>query len=209
MQEVDELFGGYSRHYHNIREKISGRFSVIPPNLWKTMSRIINPTIGHYGAKTWDKGVTFGLSTSGVHLGYFAKLLNNTENYSKALELTRNQFSSFSDMENEWGFGYGRMLIDIQNYLVDNVLAVTDKTSMAASVEARVPMLDHQIVELAFSVPEKINIGSSFQNTKISLKRAVKANLPYEVLNRPKSGFNGPVYDWISQKHQKIEDKNY
>jgi asparagine synthase (glutamine-hydrolysing) len=203
----DELFGGYSRHYPSFRDILSGRLPVIPLNFWKTLSRIVNPTIVHYGGKTWDKGVTFGLGTSGVHLGYFEKLLKNSGNYLKAMELTKNQFSLLSKMENDWGVGYGRMLVDIQNYLVDNVLAVTDKTSMAASVEARVPLLDHRIAELAFSVPEKINIGSSFQNAKVSLKSAVKENLPYEVLNRPKTGFNGPVYDWISKKHPKFEER--
>jgi asparagine synthase (glutamine-hydrolysing) len=203
----DELFGGYSRYYQRFRDMLSGRLSAVPLNFWKTLSRIVNPTIGHYGAKTWDKGVTFGLGTSGVHLGFFEKLFNNSGNYFKAMELTRNQFSSLSKMENDWGFGYGRMLFDVQNYLVDNVLAVTDKTSMAASVEARVPLLDHRLAELAFSTPEIINIGSSFLDTKVSLKKAIKSNLPYEVLNRPKTGFNGPVYDWISRKHSKFEDR--
>jgi asparagine synthase (glutamine-hydrolysing) len=99
------------------------------------------------------------------------------------------------------------MLVDVQNYLVDNVLAVTDKTSMAASVEARVPLLDHRLVELAFSVPEKINIGRDFHDSKVSLKKAIKSNLPYEILNRPKVGFNGPVYEWINKKHPKFEDR--
>ena len=120
------------------------------------------------------------------------------------MKLTRSQFSCLSDMEQLYGFGYGRMLTDIQNYLVDNVLAVTDRASMAASLEARVPLLDHRLAELAFSVPEKTNIGNSFQDTKTSLKTALKPNLPDKVLNRPKTGFNGPVYDWINKKTSKI-----
>ena len=203
----DEIFGGYHRHYKGLRDKVSGSLPAISLKFWKTLSRIVNPKIGHYGGLTWDKGTAFGLGTSGVHLGYFEKILNDSGNYLKAMELTRNQFSSLAKMENSCGFGYVRMLTDVQNYLVDNVLAVTDKTSMAASVEARVPILDHRLAELAFSVPEKINIGSSFQDTKVSLKMANRANLPYEVLNRPKTGFNGPVNDWISKKHPKIENR--
>jgi len=203
----DEIFGGYSRYYTSLREKLSGRLSTIPLNFWKTLSRTLTPKIGHFGGITWDKGCAFGIGTSGVHLGLFESILRNSGDFLNAMKLTKSQFSSLSDLENNWGFGYGRMLADVQNYLVDNVLAVTDKTSMAASVEARVPLLDHRLVELAFSVPEKTNIGSNFQDTKVSFKKAIKANLPYEVLNRPKAGFNGPVYDWVSKKHPKFEER--
>jgi asparagine synthase (glutamine-hydrolysing) len=203
----DELFGGYYRHYPSLRDKLSGSLPFIPLRFWNFISRIVNPNIGHYGGLTWDKGVAFGVGTAGVHLGLFERLLCNSKDYMKAMALTKSQFSALSDLENKWGFGYGRMLTDVQNYLVDNVLAVTDKTSMAASVEARVPLLDHLLAELAFSVPEKTNIGTSFKDTKICLKTAIKSNLPNKILNRPKTGFNGPVYDWISKKHPKIEER--
>ena len=203
----DELFGGYHRHYQSLRDKLAGQLTAIPLRFWNTLSRIVHPKIGHYGGLTWDKGTAFGLGTSGVHLGFFENLLSNSKDYMKGMELTKSQFSSLSNLENNYGFGYGRMLTDVQNYLVDNVLAVTDRTSMAASVEARVPFLDHRLVELAFSVPEHVNIGCSFKDTKISLKAAIKAEIPAKILSRPKTGFNGPVYDWIRKKHSKFEER--
>jgi asparagine synthase (glutamine-hydrolysing) len=203
----DELFGGYQRHYPSFRDKLSGSLPYIPLHFWNFISRIATPKIAHYGGLTWDKGVSFAQSTSGVHFGFFERLLRNPKDFSKAMTLTRKQFSSLSDNENDLGFSYDRMLVDVQNYLVDNVLAVTDKTSMAASVEARVPLLDHRLVELAFSVPEIINIGRDFHDSKVSFKKAIKSNLPHEILNRPKVGFNGPVYEWINKKHPKFEDR--
>ncbi len=203
----DELFGGYHRYYPSLRDKLAGRFAVIPLDFWTAIGKALDSRIGHYGGLGWDKGAAFGLGTSGVHLGFFESLLRDSSDYLKAMKLTRSQFSCLSDMEQLYGFGYGRMLTDIQNYLVDNVLAVTDRASMAASLEARVPLLDHRLAELAFSVPEKTNIGNSFQDTKTSLKTALKTNLPDKVLNRPKTGFNGPVSDWINKKHPKFEDR--
>ncbi len=203
----DELFGGYQRHYPGLRDKFAGRLTTIPLQFWKILSRAIKPRIGHYGGLTWDKGVAFGTSTSGVNLGFLEKLFCNYKEYLRAMELTRSQFSSLSKMEKNWGFGYGRMLIDVQNYLVDNVLAIADQCSMAASVELRVPLLDYRLAELAYSVPEKTNMGNSFDDTKISLKKAFKSKLPSRVLNRPKTGFNGPVYDWIYKKHPKFEER--
>ena len=56
-------------------------------------------------------------------------------------------------------------------------------------------------------MPENINIGRDFHDSKVSFKKAVKSNLPYEILKRPKAGFNGPVYEWINKKHPKFEDR--
>jgi asparagine synthase (glutamine-hydrolysing) len=203
----DELFGGYQRYYPGLKDKFAGRLTTIPLQFWKILSRNINPRVGHYGGITWDKGVAFGTSTSGVNLGFLEKLFCNYNEYLRAMELTSSQFYSLSKMEKNWGFGYGRMLIDVQNYLVDNVLAIADQCSMAASVESRVPLLDYRLVEFAFSVPEKINMGDSFDNAKISLKKAFKSRLPSRILNRPKAGFNGPVHDWIYRKHPKFEKR--
>jgi len=203
----DELFGGYQRHYPALRDKFAGRLTTIPLQFWKILSRAINPRVGHYGGITWDKGVAFGTSTSGVNLGFLEKLFCNYKEYLRAMELTRSQFYSLSKMEKIWGFGYGRMLMDVQNYLVDNVLAIADQCSMAASVESRVPLLDYRLAEFAFSVSEKTNMGESFDDAKISLKKAFKSKLPSRILNRPKAGFNGPVYDWIYRKHPRFEER--
>ena len=203
----DELFGGYSRHYPNVREKLNKLFSFLPLRFWSKIGKTIDYRIGHYGGLCWDKGATFGLGTSGINLGIFGELLNDPREYSKAMELTKNQFSNLEGLENDWGFSYGRMLTDTNNYLLDNVLELTDRTSMAASIEVRVPLLDHNLAELSFSVPEKINIGNSFKESKVGLKRAIKSNLPKKILNRKKAGFNSPVYDWIKKKHPKFEDR--
>jgi asparagine synthase (glutamine-hydrolysing) len=70
-----------------------------------------------------------------------------------------------------------------------------DKLTMANSVEARVPFLDHQLVELAMSIPadEKIRDGVG----KHVLKRAVEPLLPHDLVWRPKQGFGTPVSRWF------------
>ena len=161
----------------------------------------------HYGSLSWNKGAAFGISTSGVHLGMFDHMLNNSSIFNNAMELTKEKFSYLLAMENDFGLGYGRMLTDIQNYLADNVLSLTDKTSMATSVEVRVPLLDHRLVELAFSVPPEINLGKDFLHAKKSLKNAVNGNLPSHILNRPKTGFNAPINSWIHSGNSAIGER--
>ena len=84
---------------------------------------------------------------------------------------------------------------DLRLRLPELLLMRVDKLTMANSVEARVPFLDHQLVELAMSIPreEKIRDGVG----KHVLKRAVSDLLPPEIVWRPKQGFGAPVSQWF------------
>ena len=87
------------------------------------------------------------------------------------------------------------MELDLNNYLVDNILSLTDKATMAASVEGRVPLLDHRIVEFAFSIPSDINL-KDFKPKGLFIE-TLKDILPLDLLNRPKEGFNAPTSSWM------------
>jgi asparagine synthase (glutamine-hydrolysing) len=91
-----------------------------------------------------------------------------------------------------------RMLcIDLQSYMVDDLLAVADRTSMAASLEVRVPYLDHSLVEFMAGVPGSLKIRGL--RKKHFLKAAFQQDLPKEILNRKKSGFSLPVARWLRE----------
>jgi len=202
----DEVFGGYNRHFRNRRDLISGRSKTIPLSFWQSINSILGHKIMHYGSLSWDKGATYGISTSGINLGIFNYMLNDSSLFFKSMSLTKEKFINLKTSEDLYGIGYGRMLTDIQNYLLDNVLALTDKTSMAASVEARVPLLDHRLIEASFSIPPEINLSNEYEKSKKTLKNSVQEILPHEILNRAKTGFNAPVNYWITRGHPSIED---
>jgi asparagine synthase (glutamine-hydrolysing) len=84
---------------------------------------------------------------------------------------------------------------DLAMFLPDCVLAQTDRMSMAASQEVRVPILDHELVEFAATVPDKYKIRG--RQTKLLVREAMKDLLPNEVLNKRKTGFTTPVPVWI------------
>ena len=63
------------------------------------------------------------------------------------------------------------------------------------------------MVELAFSVHEQINIGTNYKDSKTSFKSAISNGFPNEILNRKKSGFNAPVYDWIDKGHTQLKNR--
>ena len=85
---------------------------------------------------------------------------------------------------------------DLRLRLPELLLMRVDKMSMGASLEARVPFLDHKFVELAMSIPTRIKIGDG--RLKYLLKRAVRGLIPDELIDRPKQGFGVPVHEWFS-----------
>jgi asparagine synthase (glutamine-hydrolysing) len=90
---------------------------------------------------------------------------------------------------------------DFETYLVDDVLTKVDRMSMASSLEVRVPLLDHRVVELAFSLPLALKLrfnGSRGVVTKYLLKRSAARFFPESFLARPKQGFGIPVREWCS-----------
>jgi asparagine synthase (glutamine-hydrolysing) len=85
--------------------------------------------------------------------------------------------------------------VDLRVYLPDDILVKVDRTSMAHSLEARVPLLDHKLVEFAATIPPELMLRGL--RKKYLLKRAMAHRLPGQILNRKKGGFNVPVPAWL------------
>jgi asparagine synthase (glutamine-hydrolysing) len=86
--------------------------------------------------------------------------------------------------------------VDLNFRLPELLLMRVDKMSMGVSLEARVPFLDHKLVELAMSIPESIKTKNG--TLKYILKKAVRGVIPDELIDRPKQGFGVPIYEWTA-----------
>lgn len=85
--------------------------------------------------------------------------------------------------------------IDLNLILPELLLMSVDKMSMAVSLEARVPFLDHKFVELAMSIPQSIKTKNN--DSKYILKKAVRGIIPDELIDRKKQGLGVPIYEWF------------
>jgi len=87
------------------------------------------------------------------------------------------------------------MATDIKTYLVDDILTKVDRASMAYSLEARVPLLDHRIVEFAARLPMEHKVHGG--ETKHLLRKILYRHVPRQLIERPKMGFGIPVNRWL------------
>ena len=90
---------------------------------------------------------------------------------------------------------------DTKTYLHE-LLMKQDQMSMAASIESRVPFLDHKLVEFTAKLPQRMKIRG--RETKWILREAMRGILPFEILNRPKMGFPVPVGRWFRGEFRHI-----
>ena len=88
--------------------------------------------------------------------------------------------------------------LDLRLRLPELLLMRVDKMTMATSVEARVPYLDHEFVGLAMSIPQRLKVGEAIEPKKL-LKQAVRGLIPDNIIDRPKQGFRVPVAEWMAE----------
>jgi asparagine synthase (glutamine-hydrolysing) len=126
---------------------------------------------------------------------YSAEFLHETQSI-RAADILNPWFSR----ANGAGIVDAALLADINTYLPNDLLVKVDIATMAVSLEARSPFLDHHLIEFAASLPEKLKLRGL--TTKYLLKRMLKKLLPAENLDRRKMGFGVPIGHWFRGKLQ-------
>jgi asparagine synthase (glutamine-hydrolysing) len=87
------------------------------------------------------------------------------------------------------------MYVDARTYMIDDVLTKVDRMSMAVSLEAREPLLDHKLLEFAARVPASLKLKNG--QSKYLLRRVLDKRVPRSIIERKKSGFAAPIGEWL------------
>ena len=93
----------------------------------------------------------------------------------------------------------------MKSYLVDNCLVKVDRMSMATSLEVRVPLLDLEVVDLAFRMPSAFKLRDG--ETKPLLKQVTARHVPRESVYRTKQGFSIPIKHWLNDTFRELTDE--
>lgn len=212
---ADEIFGGYRRQMATL---LTFKYQKLPLPLRKLMRNTINRfpvQMGNHGIKSirWLKRfLSFAeLPVDSAYMRSYS-LYNKDELY----KLFKNQYNNIIDeMYEEHNEIFNRIkkynvinkmcYTDIFMFMNGLNLTYTDRASMAASVEVRVPFIDKEVVEFAMSIPGSLKIKRNQQ--KYILKKAAENYLPKKIIYRPKASFGMPIRSWISNDLKNIVDE--
>jgi len=197
----DELFGGYRRYLGNHYRR---QFERLPAWLRQGAAAVGSrlPSDRHTPLLNMMRLARGFLESA--DLPFEQRYRSYVEVFPQAeLEqlLTVNGFARSDRIAEAFGLAAGddavnRMLaVDAETQLPDDLLLLTDKMSMATSLECRVPLLDHELVELAAAIPERVKIAGG--ELKHVLKKALAPLLPQDILDRKKRGFGTPMGAWL------------
>ncbi len=193
----DELFAGYDRYFVEERER---RFDAIPGWMRRVAGRVATRMpestrgrnfLRHYALDGWERYVdAVTLFRHEQRRRLFRPEVQRAwaaEDQSRPLldELTRRGGHWLSAMQ----------AMDLKRYLPLDILTKVDRMSMAHSIEARVPLLDHRLVEFAATIPPSMQMQGGM--SKYLFKKALTGVLPDDILHRPKRGFAVPLDTWF------------
>jgi asparagine synthase (glutamine-hydrolysing) len=202
----DELFGGYSRHYNNLKSKMYGSLFFFKfANC--SLSKLLPYKYQNYFYKMLSKKYAYASNTSGQNLGIVLNSLNDKKHRDFILDYFEKIFGEIIKSEICENRG-DIMALDLKYYLPGNILLPFDKVTMLNGVEGRVPFLDHRIIqEINFKKLNMTKNGTAKKN-KVFLRNLYSEKLPEYIFKSSKKGFNIPIDQWNEKLNVNLFNKN-
>jgi len=212
---ADEIFFGYRRQKATL---MAQRFNRLPKPLKYVVSKVVNML----PVKISGKGFKFGrwakrfmsFATMPLERAYMRsysyydtpqlkELLNS--NYWTGIEAINNEHKNLFNSKFKGDAVNSICNTDISMFMLGLNLTYSDRASMAASVEVRVPFIDKLVVTKAMQIPGDLKIKNG--ESKYILKKAAEKFLPKDIIYRPKASFGAPIRSWISNDLRPMVDE--
>jgi asparagine synthase (glutamine-hydrolysing) len=210
----DELFGGYNRYLwapavwrrasrvpQPLRRAAASLLTSRSPEAWGRLLRRAGPLAPRsanqrlVGDKLYKLARVLDLGRSE---DLYLELVSHWKEPGALLPGARELPTAVTDPA-RWarvpGVAEHMMYLDLVTYLPDDILTKVDRASMAVSLEARVPLLDHRVVELAWRLPLDLKVRNG--TTKWLLRQVLHRYVPPHLVERPKMGFGVPIDRWL------------
>ncbi|HEY6245563.1 MAG TPA: asparagine synthase (glutamine-hydrolyzing) [Pyrinomonadaceae bacterium] len=204
----DEVFAGYPRQ---LAMKIASAFDPVPSLLRRPLMKTVASTLPGGLPGKWTAPLrnakkfarSAALDFEDRYLGYGTYFTNDAKHrlYSNEWRALTREFDPYEKHRSYFGRVAGadslnRLLyVDLKTFLPCLNLITTDKTSMAANLEVRVPFLNREMIEMAARMPPRLKLRGL--RRKYILKRALEGVLPQDVIWRKKAGFGAPIRSWL------------
>ena len=198
----DELFAGYTRY---VTDRKRSGLEHLPSSIRKNLMRPLSKALPN---NMPGKNYLFNISldAAGRYIdsishfngpkkrALYSEAVRNKMNGSFALgeKLYREIVASSASDDQVDNLLY----LDSKTYLPGDILTKVDRMSMASSLEARSPLLDHKLIEYVTRIPSHLKLKGT--ETKYIFKKAIAALVPNEILHREKQGFGVPINEWIN-----------
>lgn len=210
----DEVFGGYNRYSHGKRLiqrmhampgvlRSAGRAAVlgVSPNAWDSLHRAATPFTSerqatkHFGQKLHKLGRLMGEGSDAAMYRSLVSVWPDAHELVRHDERREDLLDDTFEAYASGGLIDRMMLADQRMYLPDDQLTKVDRVSMSVGLEVRVPLLDHRLVEFAWTLPEEMRTSGGVG--KRVLRNVLHRRVPRELVERPKMGFSVPVGQWL------------
>jgi asparagine synthase (glutamine-hydrolysing) len=198
----DELFAGYTRYV--IDRERSG-LEKLPAGFRRNVLEPVSRALPH-GARGKNYLYNASLDATDRYIDSVSQFNRPRRNYLYSGDFRGKLNGTFGVGETLFqnlaasvsaGSQIDRLLyLDSKTYLPGDILTKVDRMSMAASLEARVPLLDHELIEFVVGMPADLKLKGL--ETKYIFKKAMEGIVPNEILHREKQGFGVPIGEWIN-----------
>ncbi|MGD9859930.1 MAG: asparagine synthase (glutamine-hydrolyzing) [Marinobacterium sp.] len=187
----DELFGGYNPY--QFAPRVWGKLKVLPLPLRQIAFRLLS------GLPLPDKLAKLLRVLPAKDKEQFYHILMSHWDHPDQLVVGGQTHPTLISSPEQWpqtdSFVHWMMAMDAGQYMTDDILVKVDRAAMANSLETRVPLLDHRVVELAWQLPLNMKIRAGVG--KWILKEVLYRHVPREMIERPKKGFSVPLGQWL------------